>query len=477
MILEYLILFFLSIPLTLLNSPGLAKLFAKAGQPSWYAYIPVWNQITVLKITGKGPLNVILDFVPIINIFSYITELLDFIKCFGKDSLLDQLLGIFTSPVYLFLIGSNEEVKYLGVLKDIPKKGPEKSKNREWIDALSFAVIAATLIRWAFIEAYTIPTSSMEKSLLVGDFLFVSKIHYGPRTPITPLQLPLTHQKLWFTDLPSYLDWIKLPSTRLPGFSTIKKGDAVVFNWPGDSAYYPVDLKTNYIKRCVGAAGDKFEVKERQVFINDVAAENPEKLQYSYYVKTDGPVNDKNFRKLNLNLGDIMLNDEGYLIQTTPEIANKLKKLPYVKEVRMLSEKFTGDSDPRIFPSSPRFKWNVDNFGPLTIPARGMTIQLDASNVALYGQTIKKYELDDKAVEIENDVLKVDGKILTEYTFKMNYYIMMGDNRHNSLDSRFWGFVPENHIVGKALLIWFSFDSQADFIHKIRWNRIFRFVE
>ncbi len=476
MILEYLILFFLSIPLTLLNAPGLSKLFIKAGQPAWYAYVPVWNQITILKITGKGPLNVILDFVPVINIFSYITELLDFIKCFGKDKLLDQLLGIFASPVYLFLIGSkgDDNVKYLGFLKDIPKKGPEKSKNREWIDALSFAIIAATLIRWAFIEAYTIPTSSMEKSLLVGDFLFVSKIHYGPRTPITPLQLPLTHQKIWFTELPSYLDWIKLPSTRLPGISKIKKGDAVVFNWPGDSSYYPIDLKTNYIKRCVGAAGDKFEVRDRQVFINDLAAENPVKLQYSYYVKTDDRVSDKNLIKQNLNLGDVMVNDGGYIVQATPEIASNLKQLPYVKEVRLLSD---GEADSRIFPSSARFKWNVDNFGPLTIPAEGMTIKLDPNNVALYGSTIKKYELYNREVKIENDVFYLEGKPLKEYTFNMNYYIMMGDNRHNSLDSRFWGFVPENHIVGKALLIWFSFDSQADFLHKIRWNRIFRFVE
>ncbi|MFN3403138.1 MAG: signal peptidase I [Cytophagaceae bacterium] len=355
--------------------------------------------------------------------------------------------------------------------KKSKKEKPQKSKAREWVDAIVFAVVAATLIRWLFLEAFTIPTPSMEKSLLVGDFLFVSKMHYGARTPKTPLQMPLTHQKIWFTDIPSYLDWIQLPQYRLPGFSEVKNNDVVVFNWPPEEEY-PTDLKTNYIKRCIGIGGDSLEIKDQQVFINGKPLANPSEAQFSFRVFTNQR-QEHNFRKLRIS--EIRPLMDGYFIYTTPETAEKVKGLPGVIRVEAMKRP-AGDPEPRIFPNSSKFIWNEDNFGPLWIPAKGSTITLDSNNVILYGSTIVSYEGLKNAV-IKDGKIYVDGKELKEYTFSQNYYFMMGDNRHNSLDSRYWGFVPADHIVGKALLIWMSIDNQGGFTERIRWRRLFNVIE
>lgn len=360
-----------------------------------------------------------------------------------------------------------------------------KSAAREWFDSILFAVVAATIIRWLFFEAFTIPTPSMENSLLVGDFLFVSKLHYGTRTPKTPLQVPLTHQTIWGTNIPSYIDAVQLPQYRLPGFSEVKRGDVVVFNFPPELER-PVDLKTNYIKRCMGIPGDKVEVRDLQVYANGVAVPNPPRMEDEYMVETTTLVNeDKIFRDNDIadfkpfsdDLGDtIPSNDKrGYIVFTTSTIAEKLKSYDFVKSVSIL--KSSKDIiEPDMFPASPLFKWNRDNYGPITVPKKGTTIQLTPENIALYGKVIQNYE-GNEGVKVEEKSIQIEGKAVTSYTFKQDYYFMMGDNRHNSLDSRYFGFVPEDHIVGKAVFVWMSIDpNPTSFFGKIRWSRIFRVI-
>ncbi len=376
--------------------------------------------------------------------------------------------------------------------KEETKQKP-KSALREWWDAILFAVVAATLIRWLIMEAYTIPTPSMENSMLVGDFLFVSKFHYGTRTPRTPLQIPLTHQKIWFTNIPSYLDWVQLPTYRLPGFTHVKRNDVVVFNVPGiaENNYpnmnsstwidYPVDLKTNYIKRCVAVPGDVLELKDRQLFINGEAQPNPPEEQLSYLVTSKDEINERNLEKLDIDPDDYSFqgrpetNKVVYQMFLTKAKVDELKALPYITSV---SEDYRTHEGPdaRIFPGTKYTKWNGDNYGPLTIPKEGMKIVINDSTLYTYGRTIKDYDLN-KDVKIEGDKLIIDGKEVVEYTFKQNYYFMMGDNRHNSLDSRYWGFVPEDHIVGKGFFIWLSINKHGNFLNKIRWNRFFKLVK
>ncbi len=376
--------------------------------------------------------------------------------------------------------------------KEETKQKP-KSALREWWDAILFAVVAATLIRWLIMEAYTIPTPSMENSMLVGDFLFVSKFHYGTRTPRTPLQIPLTHQKIWFTEIPSYLDWVQLPTYRLPGFTHVKRNDVVVFNVPGiaENNYpnmnsstwidYPVDLKTNYIKRCVAIPGDILEIKDRQLFINGEAQPNPPEEQLSYLVTSKDEINERNLEKLDIDPDDYSFqgrpetNKVLYQMFLTKAKVDELKALPYITSVVEDYRTHEGP-DARIFPGTKYTKWNGDNYGPLTIPKEGMKIVINDSTLFTYGRTIKDYDLN-KDVKIEGDKLLIDGKEVTEYTFKQNYYFMMGDNRHNSLDSRYWGFVPEDHIVGKGFFIWLSINKHGSFLNKIRWNRFFKLVK
>ena len=375
------------------------------------------------------------------------------------------------------------------------KKPTNKSAFREWLDSVMFAVIAATLIRFFLFEAYTIPTPSMESSLMVGDFLFVSKMHYGVRTPKTPLQLPLTHQKIWFTNLPSYLRWIELPVYRLPGFSKVKSGDAVVFNVPNyeEDGDAPLDLRTFYVKRCVGTPGDVLEVRDQQVYVNGKAMENPERMQHPVFMKTKENLDEAFFDSYGIRnapdasydsadwlpLADSTNQLVGYKLNTSKKHIDEIKSLPWAKTFDFESFK-----DPKgvtfvdIFPhDTVQFKFNRDWYGPIKIPAKGLTVTLDSKNVAFYQEAIRNYE-GNTGIELNAGKLIQDGKVLTTYTFKQNYYFMMGDNRHNSADSRFWGFVPEDNIVGKAVFVWMSLDpNKGLFSGKIRWSRIFRFVD
>jgi len=354
-------------------------------------------------------------------------------------------------------------------------KNPATPKGiiREWGDALMFAVVAATLIRWATFEAYAIPSSSMEKSLLTGDYLFVRKLHYGSRTPATPLQVPLTHQTLWGTKLPSYSDIITLPSFRLPGFSEIKRNDAIVFNLPSEDQH-PFDMKTHYIKRCVGLAGDSFSIKDGQIFINNQPMPNPKEEQFQYYVITNKVLNEEFF--YDREITDYFSAPNGYAVHISPAKAKELASLDFIQEVRLLTSP-AGETEAEVFPQEPSiYHWNKDNYGPIYIPEKGTTINITPATLPLYARVITKYE-HNKNAEISNGKLFINGQETQRYTFKQNYYFMMGDNRHNSEDSRYWGFVPEDHVVGKAVFVWMSVDPKGGLTDKIRWNRIFKPID
>ena len=365
--------------------------------------------------------------------------------------------------------------------KEKKKKKP-KSEIKSWFNAIIFAVIAATILRTFLIEAYTIPTSSMEKSLLIGDFLFVSKVSYGPRVPNTPISFPLVHHTLPLTqNTPAYLKWIQLDYHRMKGFGQIERNDCVVFNYPTDDLQYPerpVDKKENYIKRCVGIPGDVVEIKNSDLFVNgEIQTQNKKmKNQFRYYVKTDGTkFSQKTLNKYNIYEGQILSKNGDYELILNDKSLEAIKRFTYVKKVeKVITQKgMKLNSSELIFPED-KFNWNLDNFGPLSIPAKGVSVKIDNTNIEIYKRIIETYEKN--TLEIIGDEIYINGKLSNSYTFQMDYYWMMGDNRHNSLDSRYWGFVPEDHIVGKALFIWMSWDKNKKGINKIRWKRLFNAI-
>ncbi|WP_158799167.1 signal peptidase I [Pedobacter sp. L105] len=351
---------------------------------------------------------------------------------------------------------------------------PKKSKKREWLNAIVFAAVAATLIRGLIFSAYAIPSGSMEGTLLTGDYLFVSKISYGPRMPFTPIANPFLESTITKYHFKTYWDGIKFPYLRLPGFTNIKKGDIVVFNKPeeADPAYdKPVDVRTNLIKRCQATPGDILTIVNSQVFINGKAAPNAEKAQTSYDVKGDiTQINPQVFQDMGIEIRQQTGTDTYEMIIPNAALAT-FKSYSVIKSIIPAIEP-AGQYDAEIFPHNNRFKWNEDNFGPLVLPKKGWIVQLNDSTLVLYRRAIELYENNKVAVN-GSDIL-INGKKASSYTFKMNYYWMMGDNRHNSLDSRFWGYVPEDHVIGKAMLTWMSVDSSGHFLNKIRWDRILK---
>lgn len=393
------------------------------------------------------------------------------------------------------------------------KRGVKKqTKTVEWIDAIVFAVVVTTIIRIFLFEAYTIPTSSMEKSMMVGDYLFVSKVSYGPKIPNTPIAMPFVHNTMPFTkSTKSYSELIEWPYKRIAGFGDVERNDIVVFNFPtGDTviigaenpdyyaqmralaAYYnvslaearqliheraeviarPVDKREHYIKRCVGLPGDTLTYKGGVLYVNGEKAEDPENMQYNYIVKTNGtPLNKMRLKEMGISYDDMSGNAGNvYNLPLTGEMVTKLKNFTNVNSVERV---VLSEPSPDVFPfDTLNYKWATDNFGPLYIPAKGATVKLTPQNIALYERIIDVYEGND--LQIKNGEIFINGKPADSYTFNMDYYWMMGDNRHGSADSRFWGFVPEDHVVGKAWIVWFSLDKDNSFLKAVRWNRLFR---
>jgi len=484
------------------------QLFEKSGRPGWITFVPFYNLYVWLQIVKKPIWWYIFLLIPFINVFVFMLMIVELLKCFGRNGLLEHGFGAIFPFLYLPYLGFKEQYVFVNPDDRIEIK---KSFVREWADAIIFAVIAASIIRIFIFEAYSIPTSSMEKTLLVGDFLFVSKISYGPRAPMTPIAFPFVHHTLPLTkSTKSYIESIKLPYFRFPGFTKVKRHDAVVFNFPdGDTlsvkwqsniSYYtmireygrervwndkanfgeiisrPLDKRENFIKRCMGMPGDDLEIIDRQVYINGVMNESPGIRQFKYKVTTNGTrFNPKVLEKLDIteDIGSGNLGE--YYITLTDEAVKEMKTFSNVISIEPVSEA-KGVKDPNIFPHDNYHDWNFDNFGPIHIPKKGETIQIDLQNISIYQRIIQVFE--ENKFEIKDNKIFINGEESNSYTFKMDYYWMMGDNRHNSADSRVWGFVPENHIVGKASLVWFSLDPNKPlFGGKIRWNKIMRTVK
>ena len=343
-----------------------------------------------------------------------------------------------------------------------------KRKNAySWLKAICIALIIVLFIRGFIFETYTIPTTSMEKTLIEGDFILVSKLSFGARTPITPLSVPFFNK--------IYYDAFQLPYYRLPGFSHIKVNDVIVFNYPVEDNK-PIDKRTPFIKRCIAIAGDTLLIKNGKVFINGKEIDEPKNAEFNYIVKTDSlPIDPKQLEDLGISEGGNVMDISTYNLTMTRENAGKIRKLPNVFKTEIMCED-SGMYSENLFPSSIYYNWNSDNYGPLVIPAKGMTVKLNKVTLPLFYRIISVYE--DNILSVENDsICMINGKPANTYTFKKNYYFALGDNRHNSADSRFWGFIPEDHIIGKALMIWFSIDKNKKYFNRVRWDRCFKMIE
>jgi signal peptidase I len=354
--------------------------------------------------------------------------------------------------------------------KDTTKPKAPKSKIREWVDAVVFAAVAATLIRGLLFSAYAIPSGSMEGTQFAGDYLFVSKISYGPRMAITPVAFPFTEPVAY--GVKTYWPGLQLPYFRLPGFGQVKKQDIVVFNKPEEADLnIPIDERTTLIKRCQATPGDILSIKNGQVYVNGIAAANAPKAQTSYSVISNGTdINPQILHDFNITIVQQSAANTYEMIIPSEHLTT-LKSYSNIKSITPVIAP-AGAYDTAVFPHNEKIKWNIDNYGPIKLPKKGWTVLLNDSTLALYRRAIEVYENNKVAVN-GKDIL-INGKKAYSYTFKMNYYWMMGDNRHDSLDSRFWGYVPEDHITGKAVLTWFSTDSTANLFNKIRWNRVMR---
>ena len=404
-----------------------------------------------------------------------------------------------------------------------------------WVDALVFALVAVYFINQFFFQNYVIPSSSLEKSLLTGDYLFVSKVSYGPRIPQTPLTMPLTQHTLPVIETKSYIEWPQWDYRRVKGFGNVKLNDIVVFNYPagdtlcsapqyqaqdfyrlsydigyrlypqrpnpdsldydvrrkyfetiyqggrqyisenfaefGDIITRPADRRENYVKRCVGLPGQTLQIKDRIIYLDGKANKEPDNVQYTYHVKLKQRLPDELMKELGITMEDLMsLNTLGYMPLTKLAVA-ELKKQGYAESIELNREAEEWD----IYPLNGNMHWTRDNYGPVWIPKKGESIDLTLDNIAIYERPIRTYEGND--LMVKDGKIFINGEVATKYTFKMDYYWMMGDNRHNSLDSRYWGFVPEDHIVGKPIFIWWSSDPDRHGFSGIRWSRLFRVVD
>ena len=476
----------------LIHAAGTWKMYVSAGRKAWESVVPVYNAVILMKIINRPWWWVILLFIPIVNQIMFPVIWVETIRSFGFNSRKDTWLTILTLGLYIFYINYTQELNYI---EDRDLK--PKTAAGEWVSSILFAVVAATIVHTYIMQPFTIPTSSLEKTLLVGDFLFVSKYHYGARVPMTPISMPMVHDNIPLLNKRSYLKTAGYPYMRIPGFQDIKRNDIVVFSWPvdtlvdilnpyGEVLIKPIDKKSNYVKRCVGLPGDSLEVRDGLVYINGDQNELPDraKLQFSYGFKTSGPLSPSYFKKLDITDGvgvDPETKSFYYVPAATPEAIEQLKANNSVTEVFRYSSE-AGEWDPNVFPQDDRYPWNHDFFGPIYIPQKGTTVDINLSTIPLYRRIIEVYEGSELGIEKKisfngNQVL-LNGQQLTQYTFKMDYYWMMGDNRNNSQDARNWGFVPFNHVVGKPVFIWMSIDGINDGIAnwKFKWERFFTTV-
>jgi signal peptidase I len=507
---------------------GTWKLYEKAGRKWWEAVIPIYNGIVLMSIINRPKWWVILLFIPVVNLIMFPIVWIETIRSFGKYSRIDSLLVIFTLGFYIYYINYFTNVEHI---KD--RSIQPRSSLGEWVSSIAFAIIAATLVHTYFMRPYVIPTSSLEKSLLIGDYLLVSKFHYGARVPMTSIALPMVHDSIPFTGVRSYLKKPQLPYYRLPALEKIKRNEIVVFNWPADSlkwmwndysgkyTYKPIDKKTNYVKRCVAIPGDSLQIIDGTIYINGEQSIMPDRAKPQYYYTLTGNegFTTENFpsyinakaRKRHYKIKKEYWNDtrvqdafkvEAYLtkvgedslyvevaggvssnlisrlniisvpnrmsVNLTQEEVDKIKKESNTQSIERLIHSNNDD----IFPQSDQYKWSQDNFGPIYIPKKGETVKLDSKSIPFYEHLIDEYERNN--ITVDGDTVFINGKIATDYTFKQDYYWMMGDNRHMSLDARFWGYTPFDHVIGKPVFIWMSYDGGI--FRNPRWERFFTTV-
>ena len=482
---------------------GMYGMFKKAGIEGWKAFIPFYNTWCMIEKMNLKRAWFFLQLIPIAGQFITIWITIKFVEHFGRFGFLHHAATVLIPFIYFPYLGFSKNEKYAGqaVVNNYKKSG-----TREWIDAAVFAIVAATLIRTFVFEAYTIPTPSMEKTLLVNDFLFVSKFSYGPRIPNTPLAMPFVHHTLPYSNTKSYVEWIKLPYTRWFA-SPVKRNDVVVFNFPvndtlindeenfgSKKTYYqqvretgrdktiedhgdliitrPVDKRENFIKRCVAIGGDILQIVNGTVIINgkpQPVFPQSEKW-YKLEVPTDTYIDHDKLKELGITINDqqgeeMQLKSNVYIVNITNDEKARLKLPPGYSLTDFIME-----PDSQLFPYyNNDSKWSADNYGPLWIPKKGTSIELTPDNIIRYQRCIEVYE--GNKFENRGGQVFINGQQANRYTFKMDYHWMMGDNRHNSLDSRYWGFVPEDHIVGKASLIWFSWEGGP------RWKRLFSAIK
>ena len=477
----------------IIHGLGTWKLYQKAGRQAWEAFVPVYNAYVLTRIMNRPWWWVILLFIPIINLLMFPAFWVETARSFGKEKTWELILVVVTLGFYLYVLNYDPKTQYNEnrQLKPFTAVG-------EWVTSIVFAVIAASIIHIYFIRPYNIPTSSLEKTLLIGDFLFVSKMHYGALTPETPLSVPMFHDSLPIPfagkRIKSYISKPQLPSFRIPGFQKVKRNDIVVFYWPADTVRFfrdrsgiyvdkPVDKKSNYVKRCVAIAGDSLEIKNGDVYVNGVLQEYPvrAKLQYYYEMEaTPGYSGLQNFANKNNITEYFVTNDKKIFMNLTDELADELRHNRMIKKVEKLIDT-TSAFQRNVFPHDPQYHWNIDNYGPIYIPKKDATVAINTQSIPFYKRVIEEYEDKDNVVEIKGDDILLNGEKIDSYTFRQDYYWMMGDNRQNSEDSRFWGYVPFDHVVGKPVLIWWSIErfnpnNPKSYFQRIRWDRMFTTV-
>ena len=485
------------------------KFITGAGYKSWQALVPFYNIYIMTKVIERPWWWVILAVLPVVGNVMMAVIFFELLHMYRIANIKNTVIGVITLGLYFGYLGYTSTLKYqerdIKIIRKYISEG---------FASIVFAIIAATLIRAYTFEAFTIPTPSMERSMMVGDFLFVSKLQYGSRLPMTPFSLPLMHNKVPFTEVKAFSDVVEFPYLRLPKISDVERNDPVVFNYPRQLEY-PVDKRDHYVKRCLGLPGDTMQVKNLDIYVNGKLSEMPNRAntQFQYHVKfKSGNIPSFRFLKEHYDInppesGDIQGTDPDFLITISDTEIEKFKQeVPGIDTIyrveilpntvknleRSLRAYGRSRQNGEVFPNNRMMgygepsgigkNWTLDNYGPINIPAANTTVQLTINNYKLYKAIIEDYEGHELKVIRPNaqnnqHQFEIDGEIVDSYTFEQNYYWMMGDNRHNSLDSRFWGFVPEDHIVGKPVFIWMSFDKFAmETMDKIRFDRVFTTV-